>query len=159
MRIGAGYARRAALAPLASVGLIVLTICPHMQNLVAPTAAEAAPARAPAAADGQDQVNAAAGSAAPLGPLFGAPAADGIRNLGHVCNWETQDWDELSTAERQAFQILGWSRATWDGDNDGAVSSSKKDWSELSPKERKAAQSLGYSAQDWDVACPRDIPE
>jgi hypothetical protein len=99
------------------------------------------------------------GFAASLGAGFAAAAANGIRKLGHVCNWETQDWDDLTDAERQAFQILGWSRATWDGENEGAVASSKKGWSELTPKERKAAQSLGYSAHDWDVVCPRDIPE
>jgi hypothetical protein len=153
VKIGAGYGRRAGLATLASVGLVVLTGHPHPQNLGISTAAQAAPARPPAVSDGQDQV------ANPLGAMFAAPAANGIRNLGHVCNWDTQDWDDLSNAEREAFQILGWSRATWDGDNEGAVSSSRKGWSELSPKERKAAQSLGYSAQDWDVACPRDIPE
>jgi hypothetical protein len=157
VKIGAGYGRRAALAPLASVGLVVLTGHLHLQNPGISTAVQAAPARPPAVSDGQDQPG--AGSANPLGAIFAAPAANGIRNLGHVCNWDTQDWDDLSNAEREAFQILGWSRATWDGDNEGAVSSSRKGWSKLTPKERKAAQSLGYSAQDWDVACPRDIPE
>jgi hypothetical protein len=164
VKIGAGYGRRAALATLASVGLVVLIGHLHMRNLVISTAAQAAPASPPAASDGQDQVKPGAGSpsagfAASLGAGFAAAAANGIRNLGHVCNWETQDWDDLTDAERQPFQILGWSRATWDGENEDAVSSSKKGWSELTPKERKAAQSLGYSAQDWDVVCPRDIPE
>ena len=158
MKIGAGYCRRAALATLASVGLVVLIGHPHRGNLVISIAAQAAPASTPAVSDKQDQVKTGAGFAGPLG-AFAAPAGKGIRNLGHVCNWETQDWDDLSNAERQAFQILGWSAATWAGDNEGAVSSSRKDWSELSPKERKAAQSLGYSAQNWDVDCPRDIPE
>jgi hypothetical protein len=157
VKIGAQYGSRAALATLASVGLVVLIGHLHMRNLVISTAAQAAPARP--VSDGQDQVKPGTGAAGPLDAIFAAPAANGIRNLGHVCNWETQDWDDLSNAERQAFQILGWSRATWEGDNEGAVSSSRKSWSELTPKERKAAQSLGYSAQDWDVDCPRDIPE
>jgi hypothetical protein len=175
VKIGAGYGRRAALATLASVGLAVLIGHLQMPNLVISTAAQASPARPPAVSDGQDQVKPGGGSAAPpaagvatspsaglaapLGGIFAAPAANGIRNLGHVCNWDTQDWDDLTDAERQAFQILGWSRAAWDGDNEGAASSSKKQWSQLTPKERKAAQSLGYSAQDWDITCPRDIPE
>jgi hypothetical protein len=175
VKIGAEYGRRAALATLASVGLVVLIGHLHMRNLVISTAAEASLARLPAASEGPDQVkpgagfavppaagfatSPSAGFAAPVGAGFAALAANGIRSLGHVCNWETQDWDDLSDAERQAFQILGWSRATWDGDNEGAVSSSRKDWSELTPKERKAAQSLGYSAQDWDVVCPRDTPD
>jgi hypothetical protein len=148
-----------ALATLASVGLVVLIGHLHMRNLVISTAAQAAPARPPAVSDGQDQGKPGGGSAALLGGIFAAPAANGIRNLGHVCNWETQDWDDLSNAEREAFETLGWSRATWDGDNEGAASASGKGWSQLTPKERKAAQSLGYGAQDWDVVCPRDIPE
>ena len=175
MKIGAGYGRRAAAVTLALAGLVVLSGPLHMRNLLILTAAEASPARPPAASDGQDQVkpgarsaappaagvapSSSAGVAAPLGALFAAPAANGIRNLGHVCNWDTQDWDDLSDAERQAFQILGWSRATWDGDNEDAASASGKAWSNLTAKERKAAQSLGYSAQDWDIVCPRDIPD
>jgi hypothetical protein len=65
----------------------------------------------------------------------------------------------LTDAERQAFEILGWSRATWAGGNEDAASASRKVWSKLTPKERNAAQSLGYSAQDWDITCPNDIPE
>jgi len=159
MKIGAGFVCRAALATLASVGLVVLTGCPPVRNLVISTTAQAAPTRPPAVSDGQDQAKPGAGSAALLGGIFAAPGANGIRNLGHVCNWDTQDWDDLTDAERQAFQILGWSRATWDGDNEGAASPSGKAWSKLTPKERNAAQSLGYSAEDWDIVCPRDIPE
>jgi hypothetical protein len=159
VKIGGGYGRRAALATLALVGLVVLIGHLHMRNLVISTAAQASPARPPAVSDGQDQGKPGASSTAPLGAIFAAPAANGIRSLGHVCNWDTQDWDDLSDAEKQAFQILGWSRDTWDGDNEDAASASGKEWSALTPRERKAAQSLGYSAQDWDVVCPRDIPE
>jgi hypothetical protein len=159
VKIGAGCGRRAALATLAWVGLVLPIGCPPVRNLVISTAAEAAPARPPAVSDGQDQVKQGGGSAAILGGIFAAPAANGIRNLGHVCNWETQDWDDLTDAERQAFEILGWSRATWAGDNEDAASASRKVWSKLTPKERNAAQSLGYSAQDWDITCPNDIPE
>jgi hypothetical protein len=163
VKIGAGYGRRPALAMLASVGLVLLASHQHMRALVISTAAQASPARPPSASDGGEQAK--PGASSPSGSLaapwaaFAAPTANGIRNLGHVCNWETQDWDDLTDAERQAFQILGWSRATWDGDNEDAASASGKDWSKLTPKERNAAQSLGYSAQDWDVVCPRDIPE
>jgi hypothetical protein len=161
MKIGAGYCRRAALAALASLGLVVPIGSRHTGNLVISTAALAAPARPPVS-DGQDQAKPQPGSPpapAILGGMFSAPSANGIRNLGHVCNWDTQDWDDLTEAERQAFQILGWSRATWSGDNEGAATPSGKAWFQLSPKERKAAESLGYSAQDWDVVCPNDIPE
>ena len=155
MRIGARWGRRAALAPLAAVGLAVLIGCLQMGDPPISSAAQAAPAKPPAVSDGQNQ----AGSPAILGGIFSAPAANGIRNLGHVCNWDTQDWEDLTDAERKAFQVLGWSRETWDGDNENAASASGKPWSKLSPKERTAAQSLGYSAEDWDIVCPRDIPE
>jgi hypothetical protein len=158
MKIGAGYGRRATLATLASVALVVLIGCLHLRNLAILTAAQAAPARPYAASDGQDQVKPGVGFAAPWA-AFVTPGANGIRNLGYVCNWDTQDWDDLTNAEKKAFQILGWSRDTWDGDNEDAASASGKDWSKLTPKERKAAQSLGYSAEDWDVVCPRDIPD
>jgi hypothetical protein len=158
VKIDAGYGRRAALATLALVGPVALIGNLHMRSLAISIAAHASPARPPAVSDAQDQVKAGAGVSGPLG-AFAAPAANGIRNLGHVCNWETQDWDDLTDAERRAFEVLGWSRATWAGDNEGAASASRKVWSKLTPKERNAAQSLGYSAQDWDVACPNDIPE
>jgi hypothetical protein len=163
MKIGAGCGRRAALATLASLGLVVLIGPLPRQYPMISIAAQASPASPPAAPDGQGQGKPGAGlpSAGFTGPLgaFMMPAANGIRNLGHVCNWETQDWDDLTGAERQAFQILGWSRETWDGDNEDAVSSSRKAWSQLSAQERKAAQSLGYSARDWNIVCPRDIPD
>jgi hypothetical protein len=77
----------------ASVGLVVLIGHLHMRILVISTAAQAAPASPPAASDGQDQVKPGGGSpsagfAASLGAGFAAAAANGIRNLGHVCNWE-----------------------------------------------------------------------
>jgi hypothetical protein len=109
MKIGAGCGRRAALATLASVGLVVLIGPLHRQYAVISIAAQASPARPLGASDGQDQGKPGAGSpsAGFPGPLgaFATPAANGIRNLGHVCNWETQDWDDLTGAERQAFQI------------------------------------------------------
>jgi hypothetical protein len=163
LKIGAEYGRRKALATLASLGLFVLLGHSPMQYSVISTAAQASPARPLATSDGQDQgkPGAASPSAGFAGPggAFTAPGPNGIRNLGHVCNWDTQDWEDLSDAEKQAFQILGWSRATWDDDNEDAASASGKAWSKLTPKERNAAQSLGYSAQDWDVVCPRDIPD
>ena len=149
MKIGAGYGRRAASA------LVVLIACVQMGDLLISRGAQAAPAKPPAVSDGQNP----AGSPPVLGGIFAAPAANGIRNMGHVCNWDTQDWDDLTVAEKQAFQILGWSRDIWDGDNEDAASASGKPWSRLSPKERTAAQSLGYSAQNWDIVCPRDIPD
>ena len=110
MKIGAEYGRRSALATLPSLGRVILIGHPPMQNAVISTAAQASPARPSASSDGQDQGKPAGGSpsagfAGPLG-AFSAPATNGIRRLGHVCNWETQDWDDLTDAERQAFPNL-----------------------------------------------------
>jgi hypothetical protein len=163
MKISAEYRRRKALATLASLGLVVLIGNSPIQYSVISTAAQASPARPLAASDGQDQGKpvAASPSTALAGPggAFTAPGPNGIRNLGHVCNWETQDWEDLTSAEKEAFQTLGWSRETWDGDNEDAVPSSRKAWSKLTPKERNAAQSLGYSAEDWNIVCPNEIPD
>ena len=78
MRIVAGYCRRAALATLASVGLVIPISHPHMRSLVISTA-QASPTRPPAASDdGQDQGKPkaglpSAGLAAPWG-AFVAPS-------------------------------------------------------------------------------------
>jgi hypothetical protein len=82
-----------------------------------------------------------------------AAHADEIRKIGNVCNWDNLDWDEMSSAERHAWETLGWYRALWDSGNYDAPSSAK-DWDELTPRERAAAQVLGYDAQNWEVACP-----
>jgi hypothetical protein len=118
MKIGFGYARRAAQTTLALAGLVILTGPPHVRNEMISTAAH----------------------------------ADEIRKVGNVCDWDNLDWDELSGAEKRAWEVLGWSRALWDSDNDAA--SASKNWDELTPRERNAAQWLGYDAQNWETNCP-----
>jgi hypothetical protein len=86
--------------------------------------------------------------------ILTAAYADQIRQIGNVCNWDNLDWDEMSNAEKQAWETLGWSRALWDSDKYEAASSGK-DWDELTPSEKNAAQWLGYDAQSWEAACPR----
>jgi hypothetical protein len=76
-----------------------------------------------------------------------------IRTIGNVCNWNDLDWDELSSDEKRAWALLGWSRALWDSGNEAA--SSAKDWDELTPLEQNAARWLGYDAQNWEASCPR----
>ena len=137
MKIGVGYCRRAARATLASVGLVIPIIPLHMRSLgFQPRTGltHKAPRRLRRARPGQTESGVADRGLRSSRGAFVAPGANGIRNLGHVCNWETQDWDDLTDAERQAFQILGWSRATWDGDNEDAASASGKPWSKLIPK-------------------------
>ena len=131
MNIGFGYGRYAAAPTLVLVGLIVLTGLP--------TAAQPASGKPPAAA-GTHQVK---------------PRADGVRRVADVCVWDGFDWDQLSNAERRAWETLGWSRALWQTNNSTRVSSSSKDWSELSNGETNAAGSLGFSPHNWNVVCPR----
>ena len=120
MKIGLGYAPRAAAATLALTGLVILTGPLHVREQIISTAAQ----------------------------------ADEIRKIGNVCNWDNLDWDEMSGAEKRAWETLGWSRALWDSNNYEAASS-EKDWDELTPRERSAAQWLGYDALNWEASCPR----
>jgi hypothetical protein len=82
----------------------------------------------------------------------GAAYADTIRSVANTCDWLSLGWDQLSDAEKQAFQTLGWSQANWGSNNEPA--SSLKDWSKLTPDERNAAQALGFNEQNWQVGCP-----
>ena len=118
MKIGFGYARRAAAASLALAGVVILTGPLHVRNEMISTAAQ----------------------------------ADEIRKMGNVCDWDNLDWEEMSSAEKHAWEALGWSRALWDSDNSDAASSAK-DWDELTPREKNAAQWLGYDAQNWETSC------
>lgn len=86
------------------------------------------------------------------GPFPGPAHADTIRSVANVCDWLAVGWDQLSDAEKQAFQTLGWSQANWGSNNEPA--SSLKDWSKLTPDERNAAQTLGFNEQKWQVSCP-----
>ena len=78
--------------------------------------------------------------------------ADTIRSVANVCDWIALGWDQLSDAERQAFQTLGWSPAIWGSKTEPA--SSLKNWSELTSEERNAAQALGFNDQNWQAPCP-----
>jgi hypothetical protein len=66
----------------------------------------------------------------------------------NVCEYQQYDWEELSTAEKSAWQTLGYSAQMWDKGRDS--SSADEDWDELTPAEKKAAQSLGYTKSSWD---------
>jgi len=82
----------------------------------------------------------------------GAAYADTIRSVASVCDWTKVQWDELSGAEKQAFQSLGWSKNLWESAS--APASFSKNWSDLSSDEKNAAQSLGFSEQNWQTSCP-----
>jgi hypothetical protein len=80
--------------------------------------------------------------------------ADTIRSIANVCDWTAVRWDQLSDAEKQAFQTLGWSQTNWEANATAAPASASKNWSELTPEEKNAAQSLGFNEQNWEQSCP-----
>ena len=146
MNIYFGYGRRTVAATLALVGLIVLTGLtnaaqpseePPATNLT--TVAPPALGKPPAARHHRAK------------PRVAHAPAVGIRPVASVCAWDGFDWDQLSNAERQAWETLGWSRARWETGKD--ASSSSRDWSELSDTERNAAGRLGFAADNWNVVC------
>ena len=146
MNIRFGYGRRTVAPTLALVGLIVLTgLATAAQPSEEPpatgstTVAQPALGKPPAARHHR------------VKPRVAHAPAVGIRPVANVCVWDGFDWDQLSNAERQAWETLGWSRARWETGND--VSSSSRDWSELSDTERNAAGRLGFAADNWNVVC------
>jgi hypothetical protein len=59
-----------------------------------------------------------------------------------------KDWDDLTTAEREAAKVLAYSKKAWDGDEDTRVT--EKTWGDLSQAQRDAAGTLGYTRAIWD---------
>ena len=167
MNIRFGYGRRTGAPMLALAGLIVLT---GLATAAQPPAEPPATGQAPAAQPSKEPPATGPKTGAP--PALGKPRAagyhrvkphvaharaDGIRRVASVCDWEGFDWDQLSHAERQAWETLGWSSALWKTGNSTRETSSSKDWSELSDTERNAAGSLGYTADNWDVVCSSGV--
>lgn len=87
-------------------------------------------------------------------PAYGAL---GIRTPSSVCYWETLDWNQMSTEEKDMWAELGWTKKSWDSNNDSlAPPSDDKTWTDLTSTERGAAQALGYTQQTWENdTCPR----
>ena len=72
---------------------------------------------------------------------------------------DDKDWDELTPAERKAASLLGYTRKTWDcedntEDRDDSSSSSEssdgESWKNLSKEAQSAAKTLGYTQAIWD---------
>jgi len=59
-------------------------------------------------------------------------------------------WDKMTSQQRQAWDLLGWSKHSWEGVSDPPLSDSCL-WRELDTAQQAAAQhGLGYSQQSWD---------
>ena len=50
-------------------------------------------------------------------------------------------WVEMSGAEREAVETLGWTAASWDAREGGPFS---RNWDRMRPAERNAAKVLGF---------------
>jgi len=63
--------------------------------------------------------------------------------------WDEAGWSELTPAEQELWQILGWDEASWEGEA-AQPASEDKYWFGLSEEERAAAGKLGYTKESWD---------
>jgi hypothetical protein len=81
-----------------------------------------------------------------------ARAAEGVRSVKSVCEWNDLAWKDMSAAEQAAWKTLGWRAETW-GSDDPAVEPeiSQKDWTALTASEKQAAEALGYNQKNWNV--------
>jgi hypothetical protein len=78
-------------------------------------------------------------------------AAEGIRSLHNVCQWNAISWSNMTLTERQAWMVLGWTPQRWELNK--APASSSKDWKELTASEQSSARQLGYAPPTWSQDC------
>lgn len=64
--------------------------------------------------------------------------------------WDPLSWDSFTKEEKEAWGVLGWTRAGWEEETRPPDSNSKY-WGQLSAPERLAAQALGYTQPTWDA--------
>jgi hypothetical protein len=79
-------------------------------------------------------------------------AAEGIRSVKSVCQWNDVEWKDMAAAEQAAWKTLGWRAEIW-GSDDPSVEpkTSQKEWSELTEREKHAAAMLGYDQTNWNI--------
>jgi hypothetical protein len=115
MKIGFGYARRAAAATLALAGLVILTGPLHVRNEMISTAAHAFEIRK-------------IGNVCNWDSLDWDEMSSDEKSAWEVLGWSralwdsdnsdaassAKDWDELTTEERNAAQWLGYDAQNWE---------------------------------------------
>jgi hypothetical protein len=62
--------------------------------------------------------------------------------------WDSFDWADLTTAEQDAWAVLGWDEESWDEETSIPVSEEAA-WDELTVDEQMAAEELGYDQASW----------
>lgn len=65
-------------------------------------------------------------------------------------------WQELDDPTRLNWVTLGWTRASWEGEQPPPASDDL-DWEELPPEQAQAARALGFTASTWDVESQEDL--
>lgn len=64
--------------------------------------------------------------------------------------WDAFGWAEMTKAEQDAWGVLGWNEAAWEGDAKNPASEDKY-WKQLSDAEQEACKKLGYTKRLWDM--------
>jgi hypothetical protein len=81
-----------------------------------------------------------------------AQAAEGVRSVKSVCEWNDVAWKDMAAAEQAAWTTLGWRPEIWGSDDPSAEpKTSQKEWSELTEREKHAAKMLGYDHTNWNI--------
>ena len=55
----------------------------------------------------------------------------------------------MSDEDKKLWGILGWSQASWEGE-DEIPESAEKLWEDITSEEQSAATQLGYTQEKWD---------
>ena len=63
--------------------------------------------------------------------------------------WEECAWTDMTPAEQDLWNVLGWDEASWEGEAKQPASEDKY-WNQLSEEEQMAATKLGYTKETWD---------
>jgi len=70
---------------------------------------------------------------------------------------EAQSWDDLTSKQHDAAEILGFDQGSWD--SDAMVQIDRKSWDQLTAEEREAATTLSFDQRFWDRDVFVDIYE
>lgn len=63
-------------------------------------------------------------------------------------DWDEEQWEWMSMAIRQRWEVLGWTQSNWT--SGGGVWSEYLNWAELPPTAQRVASDLGFTASSWD---------
>ena len=69
--------------------------------------------------------------------------------------WVNTPWEELTTAEQEAWTTLGWNADNWDGAGDLPVSETTL-WADLTPEEQATASRFGYDEASWNAGLAKE---